>query len=451
MTKLTLIPAKESIEANITNGATLYYDSDDTQVVTVNVTIPTGVTTLNIAASDFSPVSADGGYTVNGDATNGYCVSLAAEGEKQINFTFTLDESKYSEQTGKTSTTITFSDASGNATEDAVNVNLVETPEVTFTPDETSKIMNINDTYTVTMDPNGGTLTSLSIAAEGFTVVSSSDGLTGPTNNVYTYAGGYTQFTFTPTSAGSSTIRFYDGQGENINVPEKNIIVTVNAAITATATPSTIYYDGDNKDVTVSVTIPKGVSGLNISATNFSYGDDTDGVYTYDRTDGATTETTVQLVFTLKDGVTEDSSITFSDANSNANVTGATVDINVEAKPVQGEEVVIWGNGEGEGNTVINWSPGFVLDANRLAGYAGQTLKMVVQTDDSTEYKQIQVKIRTDEYNSQDYQLFAGHETLPQNQLVELEVAIPNELQYGLVFTGSGVTFKKFYIPASTP
>lgn len=216
-----------------------------------------------------------------------------------------------------------------------IKPTVIETKDVTFTYTDNAMLnLNDNDTYTVTMNvPNGGILTALNIAAEGFTVTSSGGSLSGPTNNEYSYTGGTTQFTFTPTSAGNRTISFNGGAGVDITVPEKNISVTVNAAIAATANPSTIYYDGNDKNVTVNVTIPKGVSGLNISAPDFNYGDDTDGSYTYNRGD-ATTETTVQLVFTLKDGVTEDASITFSDASANANVEGLEVNINVEQTPI---------------------------------------------------------------------------------------------------------------------
>lgn len=229
---------------------------------------------------------------------------------------------------------------------DPIRPTVIETKDVTFSYTDNAMLnLNNNDTYTVTMNvPNGGILTALNIAAEGFTVISSGGSLSGPTNNEYSYTGGTTQFTFTPTSAGNRTIRIYNGQGENISVPEKNISVTVNAAIAATANPSTIYYDGNDKNVTVNVTIPKGVSGLNISAPDFNYGDDTDGSYTYNRGD-ATTETTVQLEFTLKDNVKEvkTSTFTFSDASGNANVSSAEVDINVAAIPAQGTEVVIYG------------------------------------------------------------------------------------------------------------
>lgn len=229
---------------------------------------------------------------------------------------------------------------------DPIKPTVIETKDVTFSYTDNAMLnLNNNDTYTVTMNvPNSGILTALNIAAEGFTVTSSSGSLSGPTNNEYSYTGGTTQFTFTPTSAGNRTISFNGGAGVDITVPEKNISVTVNAAIAATADPSTIYYDGNDKNVTVNVTIPKGVSGLNISAPDFNYGDDTDGSYTYNRGD-ATTETTVQLEFTLKDNVKEvkTSTFTFSDASGNANVSSAEVDINVAATPAQGTEVVIYG------------------------------------------------------------------------------------------------------------
>lgn len=313
------VTVQASIKVDSATPTQLYYDSNEEQTVMVNVTIPTGVETLKISAADF----------IFGEEESG-SYTYAVNSQTSAALSFKL---KSGIQEAKTST-ITISDASGNATQASVSINLVKTPVVTFSPDESSKTMSINETYTVTMNvPNGGTLTSLNIAAEGFTVASSSVGLNDPVDNIYSYAGGTTTFTFTPTSAGSRTIRFYSGEGVNINVPEKNISVAVNASITATATPSTIYHDGNDKTVTVSVTIPKGVSGLKISATNFSYGDDTDGLYTYNR-DDATTQEQVDFVFTLKDGVTEDSSITFSDASENANVSSATVNINVEATPV---------------------------------------------------------------------------------------------------------------------
>lgn len=325
-----------------------------------------------------------------------------------------------------------------------IKPTVIETKDVTFSYTDNAMLnLNNNDTYTVTMDPNGGTLTSLSIAAEGFTVASSFGGLTGPTNNVYTYAGGYTQFTFTPTSAGSSTIRFYDGQGENINVPEKNIIVTVNATISAEADKETIYHDGNDKTVTVSVTIPKGVSGLNISAPDFNYGDDTDGSYTYNRGD-ATTETTVQLEFTLKDGVTEDASITFSDASANANVANATVVINVEATPGVGAETPLWTGEKALGNN--NSIDVNTLNSDYLTYISdGVTIKAEFKSTDSSSVSII--KFITQWYNnlSEEYQ-YSGEGTTSYSLLITSDLLKKIEEQGGIYILGTNITITKISI-----
>ena len=117
---------------------------------------------------------------------------------------------------------------------------------------------------------------------------------------------------------------------------------------------------------------------MNISATNFSYGGDTDGLYTYNR-DDATTQEQVDFVFTLNDGVTEDSSITFSDASANANVSSATVNINVEATPQQGEENVIW-EYPGDDITVSGWGY-FECDLSDYLGYFTLDRKLVFELD----------------------------------------------------------------------
>ncbi|MBO5382377.1 MAG: hypothetical protein J6A40_09895 [Bacteroides sp.] len=118
-----IVTVKDKIVAEPTTSTTLYYDATEPQTVGVKVTVPAGVTTLNIVAPDFSAVSADGDYTVSGDATKGYSVSLASDGKKQINFSFTLDENKFSEEGPST---ITFSDASDNKfiEDDEVEINV---------------------------------------------------------------------------------------------------------------------------------------------------------------------------------------------------------------------------------------------------------------------------------------------------------------------------------------
>ncbi len=237
----------------------LYYDSDDTQVVTVKVTVPDGVETLTIDGAENFTVTQSGN-----PLTDSYTVT---DNSNPIPFVFTLKQNVTEKQT------ITFSDPSESVNGDEVQITMAPTPMVTFSPDESIKTMSINDTYTITMTvPNNDELTALSIEAEGFTVASSSDGLTGPTNNVYSYAGGTTQFTFTLTSADtdSRTIHFYNGQGVDINVPEKVISVTVKAAavtnmsVVAVKGDSTIDIDSGDTNVTFTLTKPSSVAQLNI-------------------------------------------------------------------------------------------------------------------------------------------------------------------------------------------
>ncbi len=150
LNKVTLIPAKESIEANITNGATLYYDSNEEQTVTVNVTIPDGVKTLNISAPDFNfGKEESGSYT------------YAVNSQTSATLSFTL-KSGLSARTS----IITFSDASGDATQDAVSINLVKTPvqgeEVVFVldelPFEMSNTTNTKVLYLLKSNDNVGVL-----------------------------------------------------------------------------------------------------------------------------------------------------------------------------------------------------------------------------------------------------------------------------------------------------
>ena len=320
------VTVSSSIKAQA-DKSKLYYDSEgDAQIVRVNVTVPDGVNTLNIGgASNFTIDKTAGDGSLNG-------TTYTMGNDRTATFTFTLNQQNVTSQQ-----TITFSGENVNAA--SVIISMAQTPKVTFSPDENSKTMSVNDTYTVTMNvPNSGTLTALNIAAEGFTVTASSGSLSGPTDNVYSYTGGTTQFTFTPTSAGSRTIRFYDGQGVDINVPEKQISVKVNAAITAEANSSEVYCDDSTKkNVTVDVVIPKGVSTLNITTEDFTVTQNGNAlqpngnVYTYTNGD-ATNQQTVQFVFTLKDSVTEpknQSTITFSDASGNQYVVNGIVNITI--------------------------------------------------------------------------------------------------------------------------
>ena len=212
----------------------------------------------------------------------------------------------------------------------------------------------------------------------------------------------------------------------------------ITAEITA---GETLYYDSDDaQTATVSVTVPAGVSTLHIEAADFNFNGEDSGSYTY----AVNGETNISLTFTLKNGITEPktSTITISDADNSEYVDNAEVSISVTKTPAQGEENVIWGNGEGEGNTPIDWS-GFTLSSELLEGYEGKILKMVVLTDNTTEYKQMHVDIM-DGYSPTRLISFESNDYSP-NELLEFDIELPNDLKDGLKITGYGVTFKKFY------
>lgn len=424
LNKVTLIPAKESITAEA-DKTQLYYDSNDAQVVTVDVTVPDGVETLNISAPDFSfGEDSDGNYT------------YAVNGQTNISLQFTMK----SGITEAKKSTITFSGGE-NVNAASVTISLVATQSVTFQYTGSTTI-NLNDGYLdVQMAgmPDGGTVT-LNFNAADFTV-SAQNGTTLTQNgNVWTYTGGATNFRFTPTAPGEKTITI-TGTGTNISVAETTINVKVNAAITASATPSTIYYNGTDteKTVTVSVTIPKGVSRLNISATDFNYGEDTDGLYTYERTDGATNAATIQLAFTLKGAVeaAKTSTITFSDASGNSCVTGATVSVSVTNKPAAGAEIVIW---EGEKN--FNWPGDTPYNVSQISQYVGGKLKIdIVATGNGTQIQFYNVP-------GNNY-LYYDNFTSGENRTFEFTIieSSPTEIK----INGTGFTLKKIYIiPAST-
>lgn len=249
----------EGITATITNGSTLYYDSDDAQVVTVNVTIPDGVEALNILAEDFSfGEDSDGEYT------------YAVNSQTSATLSFTL-KSGLSARTS----TITFSDASGNATEDAVNVNLIATPTVSFsnTGKQTLYWNNGSPTsFQVQMTgnnvPNDKTVT-LTITAQDFTVTAQNGTALTQNGNVWTYTGTLTTLTFTPTSSGDDKPINITGEGENVNVNSANISVDVDATLLAvTPIATTINMDNSETSTILTLTKPGNITNLKVTASN---------------------------------------------------------------------------------------------------------------------------------------------------------------------------------------
>ena len=337
----------------------LYYDSDEDQIVTVQATIPAGVTTLNIAAPSFSSVTANGGYTVGGDATNGYSVSLAAEGEKQINFTFTLDKSKYSEQTGNTSATITFSDESGKVTRDEVYINLEKTPVTEMSA--TSVTINMDNsetsaTITLTKPVNEQNI-KVTFDANAF-IINDNQGHTS--NELWINNSNSTidiKFTLrnNNVSAGNYTVTFANGSGQMSTTATITIMKTPTVSFSNTGAQTLYWNNGSPTSFDVEMTgVPDG-KNVTLSITNASAFTITDGsgnTVSNTYTGGNTTFTiTPKDVGSVNETIPY--SITFTDANDSDGVKVPNTSISVKVmneKPAAGAEIVLWGNGEGEGN-----------------------------------------------------------------------------------------------------
>lgn len=270
LTKVTLIPAKESITAEA-DKSQLYYDSDDAQVVTVNVTVPNGVQTLNIGgASNFTIEKTAGDGTLNG-------TTYTMNSERTATFTFTLNA-----QNVTSPQTITFSDPSESVNSDEVRISMAQTPTVKFT-NTGNKTIKLNGTpLSVTMTvPDGKTLSDFSITVNpttGLDVAQDGNKLT-LTGGVYSTTSGVSRehtFTFTPSATGTYTITF-SGSGTDVNMPDESnrtITLTVEAAAATTMSveavngDSTIDLDNGDTYVTLRLTKPTSVNQLNIAVTD---------------------------------------------------------------------------------------------------------------------------------------------------------------------------------------
>lgn len=165
LNQITLIPAARNITANATTSTDLYYDSNQTQTVTVQVNIPAGVSAMNIQADDYQNIqkqSGDGnlnGNTYTPNNTNG----------QTAEFVFTLKQNVTQQE--RTST-ITFSDASNNvpdnekATSDDVTINLrqEQAENISNLTVTENVIYNLNQDQSVTLTlTKPAELTSLAI------------------------------------------------------------------------------------------------------------------------------------------------------------------------------------------------------------------------------------------------------------------------------------------------
>lgn len=186
----------------------------------------------------------------------------------------------------------------------------------------------------------------------------------------------------------------------------------------------------DGKNVTLSIT---NASAFTITLPNGNTVSDT---YTGGNTTFTITPKDVGSV-----NETTPYSITFRDADDSDGVKVPEIPISVKVmneRPAV-QEIVLWGDKEGEGNTSVTWG-GFSLSYEVIKDYAGKTILIDIVTDNDDDYKQLRFKVGDNEFGS-----IEGNEKLPRNVEKTIEVTLPNDLAAGFKITGDGVVFKKFY------
>ena len=483
-----------AIYAGIENNSTLYYDQDN-QTVTVNVTMPKGLSAISIGGAENFMVTPPAQGTFN----NNVYTRTEATTTQEVQFVFTLDKSKYTSQQGDTSATFTFSDArmvdeSDKATSASVNnISLIPTPEVTFSQSAETIYLNGNPNYlNVTMTiPNGGTLNTLKIDAEGFTINNTyPDSYTDETTRT-----GYTtvQYTFTPTTTEATTITFTP-TGTNIKLTPTIISVTVkessmsvtpeeatinmDANPAVTSTTLTLTKPANMQNVKVSITDVNGVSAnslFNIRIdNNYDLGQNND-IFN----DINSSNTSVQVALSVKDNTIPSGSYTvrFADSNNQSTYVDATItvqntpkliyeytnktlyllDSTGESNPTSLDVMVTIPNGSTLNSLTIE-APGFIVKneeqplvsggtytdnteraANSSVTYtftpiadaADYTITFSSTDDDLIAYKEIEVTVKNEKAPAQgETQLWEGEELRNSGQRIDLTDLIPNIANY---------------------
>lgn len=350
LNKVTLIPARESIDAE-PDKTQLYYDSDDTQVVTVNVTVPDGVETLTIGGAEYFAIAKTAGNgTLNGTGT-----TYTMGSERTATFTFTLNAQNVTSQQ-----TITFSDPSETVNSASVIITMAQTPKVTFTNTGAQTLYWNNGSPTnfqVPMNgvPNDKSVTLSITGAEAFTITDANSNELQLDGDNYTYTGGNTTFTIKPKDANSVsdddyTIGF-SGTGDGVNVVPAEVIVTVKASNSALfATSDTINMDNRETYTTITLTKPTNVQNIKVTfdANTFIINDnqgDTNNDYWINNNSNST----IDIKFTIRNNnvAAGDYTVTFVTGD---NQMSATATITIKKTPTvsfsdTSDKILYWNDG----------------------------------------------------------------------------------------------------------
>ena len=329
----------DDTQLSVTQSATINMDKSENST-TLTLTKPGNITNLKVTASN------NNAFTINGNAINGdYNISGSSNNET-INYSIALRD----EFNTPGEYTITFADSNNQQTVYATaTITVVNTPKVTFSNavDQTIYLSGgTPNNFQVGMNgvPNEGSVT-LSISADDFIVEAAEGTLQGPTDEgVYTYTGGNTTFTFTPTNVGVKPISI-TGSGDNIKVNDTSFDVTVKeSSMSVTPDAATINMDANPAvtSATLTLTKPANMQNVKLSINDgngakanrwFNIRIDNNDLW-YDQNndyfgDIQNGNTNVQVTLTMKDNTISSGTYTvrFADSNNQSTYVDATITV----------------------------------------------------------------------------------------------------------------------------
>lgn len=328
----------------------LPYSTKAREEVTLTVTVPAGVQTLTVGADAFTVTTGDGKVThdngttyrvndttaeqtvlfklrLNNDATNNHTITISGTGADQYTTvaeaTTTINSTLYNSNVTNEETLWLGAvklDNNNYQTQIPVLYNLFYDGETALMAEGSKFFFEYegSDGWIQAATPNADAWQTL----PGFNGGSGSPIVVTITNEVLAQIKANHHDVY-----GEDAAFFVQGNGGK--TLKKIYLVRANGAIKADKpNDNPLYHNADNQSITVTATVPEGVSTLYITAPDFNFSGDTDGDYTY----ALNGQTTVQLEFTLKQDVDEvkTSTIKFSGdyvSSDTVNVEIAELDI----------------------------------------------------------------------------------------------------------------------------